>query len=345
MRALYFDGAGKLEWREDPEPAIIDHADALVRPVAVSPCDLDQRIIHVPVPGADRPFPIGHEGVGEVVEVGRSVTTLAPGDLVAVPYHLSCGACDRCTSELPLFCRLTAAGAIAMFGIPVGAEYGGMFSDLIRVPHAGHSLLRLPPGVSPVDAVSVGDNLADAWRSVVPHLRRAPDAEVLIMGSGSIGLFSVDVAIASGARTVHYVDPDPARRAVAERLGASAGTPDSFDPAAREYHITLNHGAQDVSALRNAILATAPGGYCESSAFHFNDIALPLLAMHLKCITFRSALSNARCYMPEVLRLLASGKLHPDLVITGVHPFETAAEAMPAAGFKPVFTRSPILAG
>ena len=97
----------------------------------------------------------------------------------------------------------------------------------------------------------------------------------------------------------------------------------------------------DPAALRSALLATAPGGHCENAGFHFTEVELPLLAMHLKCLHFRSALSNARSYMPAVIELLSSGRLHPELVRTEVLPFETAAEALPKAGFKPVFVREP----
>ena len=77
-------------------------------------------------------------------------------------------------------------------------------------------------------------------------------------------------------------------------------------------------------------------------AFHFRDVELPLLAMHLKCIHFRSSLANARPHMPAVLELLASGAINPEVVATGVLPFDTAAEALPRAGFKPVFVRAPM---
>jgi hypothetical protein len=72
-------------------------------------------------------------------------------------------------------------------------------------------------------------------------------------------------------------------------------------------------------------------------AFHFTDVELPLLAMHLKRIHFRSALCDARPHMPAVLHLLSGGRLHPELVRAEVLPFNSAAEALPNAGFKPVF--------
>jgi len=82
MKALYYRGSvGGLEWREDPEPQILAPTDALVRPLASSTCDLDQAIVHSSVPGAEQPFAIGHEAVGEVLEVGAAVTRLRRGDV------------------------------------------------------------------------------------------------------------------------------------------------------------------------------------------------------------------------------------------------------------------------
>jgi threonine dehydrogenase-like Zn-dependent dehydrogenase len=341
VKALYYRGSvGGLEWRDDPPPAILVPSDALVRPIAASTCDLDQAIVHTTVPGAEQPFAIGHEAVGEVIDVGAGVTRLRPGDLVVIPYHLSCGACDRCRDDLPLFCRETAAEALAVYGIPVGADHGGLFSELVRVPFADHCLVKLPPSVSPLDAVSVGDNLTDAYRSIAPRLRARPGSDVLIMSGGSIGLYAADIARAYGAGVVRYVDTSGERRALATEFGAEVSSPQDFDPGEHEYEISLvTHGSVD--ALRAALLATGPGGEVENLGFHFADVPLPVAAMHFKCLTFRSALSNARPLIPEVLALVASGRISPRRVHTAVLPFEEAAEALPSAGFKPVFVRDP----
>ncbi len=335
VKALYYRGAeGGLEWRDDQPPEIVADSDALVRPIAVSTCDLDQAIIHTSVPGAERPFAIGHEGVAEVIEVGAGVTAVRRGDLVVVPYHISCG----CRDELPLHCRTTAADALAVYGIPVGADYGGLFSELVRVPHADHALVKLPASVSPLQAVSVGDNLTDAYRTIAPRLRARPGSDVLIMGAGSIGLYAADIARAYGARRVRYVDTSAERRELASQFGAHSSAPDEFDPSEDEYEISLvTHG--NVAALRNAILATAPGGEVENLGFHFADVELPLPAMHFKCLRFRSAMSNARPLIPEVLALVASGRITPTQVQTAVLPFDSAADALATAGSKPVLVR------
>ncbi len=346
MRALYWDGIGALEWREDPEPVILEATDALVRPIAVSTCDLDQLIVRAasPVPGSQQPFAIGHEGVGEVLEVGPAVTSLRTGDVVAISYHLSCGSCDRCSQQSPLFCRATYEQVIATYGIPIGRDYGGLFSDVVRVPLADHSLVRLPPTVSAIEAVSVGDNLTDAWRTVVPHLALRPGADVLILGAGSIGLYAVDIARAHGAGHISYVDRHPLRRRLAEQFGASAYVPQDFDPHVRQYPITVNatdDGSGD--ALQTCILATEPAGVCVNTVLHFADPTVPLMHMFLNCLTLTGGLSHARTNIPAALALLAGDRLHTRAVATDILPFHEA-DTLTTAGFKPVFVREPIIA-
>lgn len=347
MKALYWNGAGSLEWREGPEPAVAAPTDALVRPIAVSTCDLDQAIIHsdAPVPGSEQPFAIGHEGVGEVVEVGPAVTGVRPGDVVAIAYHLSCGACDRCHERRPLFCRASYDGAIATYGVPIGKDYGGLFSGLVRVPFADQTLVRLPPGVSALEAVSVGDNLTDAWRTIMPYLAERPGSDVLILSSGSIGLYAADLARALGAREVLYVDTDHRRCELAEQFGASSCGLSDFDPRERGYALTVNATA-DASGgtLRSCLLSTEPNGVCVNTSLHFADPQLPLLHMFLNCVTLTGGLSHARPNMPAVLALIAGGRITPGLVATDVLPFDTAADAIASAGFKPVFVRDPIVA-
>ncbi len=337
MRALWFDGRGGLQWREEREPQMEAETDAIVRPLVVTTCDFDQAVLRGGVPGTETPYPVGHEGLGQVVEVGAAVSGIAPGDVVVIPYHASCGECDRCARGASLHCRITTGASFAFYGVPFAAGLGGLFSELVRVPFAGHSLVRLPPGVTPLQAVSAGDNLADAWRAVAPHLERRPGADVLIVSTSRTGLLAADIARACGARRVRYVDRDPERLALAERLGVESSPLAEFSPDEHEYEITLN-ASDSKTALRAALLATAPAGHCESMALHFSEVPMPLLAMHMKCIHFRSSLCDARAHVPAVLRLLASGRIDPELIRTDLLPFEQA-DRLPELGTKPVFVR------
>jgi threonine dehydrogenase-like Zn-dependent dehydrogenase len=251
----------------------------------------------------------------------------------------------RVLEHRPLFCRASYDGAIATYGVPIGRDYGGLFSDLVRVPFADHTLVRLPPSVSALEAVSVGDNLTDAWRTVAPYLAQRPGRDVLILSSGSIGLYAGDIASALGAREVLYVDADPSRCELAERMGAHATQLSDFDPHRRGYAITVN-ATTDASGgtLRSCLLATEPDGVCVNTSLHFADPEMPLLHMFLNCLTLTGGLSHARPNIPTVLALISSGRIDPGVVATDVLDFETAAEAMAGAGFKPVFVRAPILA-
>jgi alcohol dehydrogenase len=340
MKALYYNGKDNVEWRDDPAPCLEHAGDALVRPIVMSTCDLDQTILRGSVPGSERPFAIGHEAVGEVVAVGGAVAELTPGDRVVIPYHISCGACDRCLKGVPLYCRATTGQGIAVFGIPVGPDHGGLFSELVRVPLAGHTLVKLPPSVTPLQAVSAGDNLTDAWRAIAPHLADRPGSDVLILSTCPTGILAVDIARALGARRVRYADRDEARLKLAEDLGAESCELGDFSPDEHEYEITLNC-SDSKTALRNAVLATAPGGVCESMAFHFTEVPMPLLAMHLRCVHFRSSLANVRPHIPDVLALLSSGRIAPELIRTDLLPIEQITETLLDAGPKPVYVREP----
>ena len=167
MRELTYVGERRVEWQERPDPELESRSDAIVKPVAATTCDLDQAIImgRAPLPP---PFAIGHECVAEVVETGEGVTHIQPGDLVVVPWHIACGRCDRCHAGLYAHCRTVPY--MAMFGVPIGGNWGGLFSDLVRVPYADAMLVPLPPGLDPVAMASASDNWSLAWRLVAPHL-------------------------------------------------------------------------------------------------------------------------------------------------------------------------------
>jgi threonine dehydrogenase-like Zn-dependent dehydrogenase len=111
-----------------------------------------------------------------------------------------------------------------------------------------------------------------------------------------------------------------------------------LSPDEHKYDITLN-ASDSTTALTNAVLATAPGGRCENMAFFFREVEMPLLAMHLNCIHFRSSLANTSVHWAEVMQLLSSGRIGPRAVQTSVHPLESAADVIRDAGFKPVFTQ------
>lgn len=138
-----------------------------MRPIAASNCDLDTAIVRgdAPLPG---PFAIGHEFIAEVIDAGDEVVSFARGDLVIVPWKVSCGTCAAGRSGVTAGC--TTVPALAMYGLPIGGDWGSGLADKVRVPFAEQMLLAVPPSVSPVALASASDNLPDAWRCVAPYL-------------------------------------------------------------------------------------------------------------------------------------------------------------------------------
>jgi threonine dehydrogenase-like Zn-dependent dehydrogenase len=340
MQTLTFIGPHHLEWREIVEPAIDRPEQALVRPIAVATCDLDTGAIwgEAPLPG---PFELGHEFVAEVLAVGDAVTATRPGDLVIVPFQISCGTCARCASGHTGSC-LTVPPRSAFGLAPLSREWGGALADLALVPFADAMVVPLPAGVDPVVAASVSDNVPDGWRAVAGPLERRPGAPVLVVGgagAGSVGLYATAVAVALGAERVDYVDDDETRLRVAEKVGANP------IEGARErrygpYPIVVNHAA-DADGLHAAIRSVEPGGVVTSTSIYFEELTgVPLLEMYGTGVTLTTGRVNARASIPAVLDLVTSGRLRPELVTADVVDWADAAEALAEHRYKTVVTRA-----
>jgi threonine dehydrogenase-like Zn-dependent dehydrogenase len=341
MQQLTFIKPGVLEWHEVPDPKIEAASDALVRPVAVTTCDIDGPTIRGLTPLAMMgSFAFGHEFVAEIVELGGQVTGFSRGQLVAVSFQICCGTCDRCRAGLSGSCRAVPPRSMFGFPLPLGGTWGGALSDLVRVPFATNMLVPLPHGVSAHAVASASDNLPDAWRTVGPHLRESPGAEVLIVaGMGnSIALYAVAIARALGASRVDFLDTDSARLELAQSLGARPieGPPPD---RAGEYQITVDASA-DAAGLACTLRSLAPGGVCTSIGIYYNSpIPMPLLDMYGRGVRFHTGRANARADMPAVLELVQAGRIKPELVTSEVVPWTHAAEALSDPSMKPLIVR------
>ena len=339
MRQLTMASPGVLDWHDVPEPDLQGDAEALVKPLVVATCDLDGPMVagETPFPG---PIALGHEGVAEVLAVGKAVTSVKPGDRVVVPFQISCGECDRCRRGLTGSCERVPD--VSMFGFgPFGGAWGGFLSDVVRVPFADAMLVPAPPDVDPIAIASASDNLPDAWRTVAPQLAERPGADVLVFGGAarSISLYATAMAVALGAGRVTYYDRDPGRLAIASDLGAEAVDADPPHRTERRYAIVLDGGGTHES-LACACRSTEPGGRCTSVGIHFEPVTpLPMLEMYTTGVTLHVGRVMARAAIPAVLELVASGRLDPTPVTDRVVPWEEAAQALLEPHTKLVFAR------
>lgn len=334
MRQLFFIEPHKFEWREVPEPQLSPKG-AIVSPSAVAVCDLDVGLIagNAPIPG---PFAFGHEFVGRVLEVGAQVWDFSGGDRVLVSFQICCGECDRCKRGLTGSCREVREGS--MYGLgPVGGDWGGSFADLVSVPYA-FMMLKLPDEIQDADIASGSDNLPDAYRTVVPQLQDYPGADVLILGGGarSICLYAVMMAKAEGAGRVDYVDDDPHRLSIAERLGAKVIEGPPPEKMGR-YAITVD-GTGRPEGLATALRSTDSGGVCTSIGIYFADPSIPFLNMYTRGITFKTGRPQSRATMPKIIDLVAAGRIDPSEIQT-MAAWDELSDALADPPIKLIVTR------
>ena len=219
MRALVKTRAEPGLWLEDvPEP---EHGinDVLIRVRRTGICGTDVHIERwdawaqrtIPVP-----LVIGHEFVGEIVAVGSNVSDFHPGDLVSGEGHVVCGRCRNCMAGRRHLCAHTSG---------VGVNRAGAFAELIALPMT--NIWHHWPGIDE-DVAAIFDPFGNAVHTALAFPSLGED--VLITGAGPIGCMAAAVVRHAGARHVVVSDPNPYRRGLAERLGASL----TFDPAAHE---------------------------------------------------------------------------------------------------------------
>jgi alcohol dehydrogenase len=327
MRQLTCTGPGTVQWREVPEPRLAGDGEALVRPITVARCDIDLPLTSGVFPIRE-PFALGHECVAEVVALGDRVRGLEIGQRVVVAFQVSCGRCRSCAAGHTANCD--EYPVLSDFGMqPLsGTEYGGMLSDLVRVPHAEAMLAPVSPGLDPVALGSVSDNVLDGYRAVAPHLADLPGSEVLIVTHGlkSVPLYAALAAIALGAERVDFASNDPDVLEVAGRIGARA-IQSEFGKPERRYPIVVDAGLT-VEGLTYAIRSTAPEGICQSVSFYAGgDRPIPLGRLYTLGIRFFVGRAHAVALLPEVMPLIEQGRLRPQDVTTRVVAWEDAAQA------------------
>lgn len=338
MRQLTCTGPHQLAWLDVPEPVLQADTDALVRPLAVARCDIDRALIAGAFP-LRGPFAVGHECVAEVMALGDSVRHLTLGQRVVVPFQLSCGECVACRAGHSAVC--SAYPILSDYGMqPLsGVEYGGMLSDVVRVPFASTMLQPVPDGLDPVALASVSDNVVDGFRAVAPHLSARPGSALLIVshGSPSIPLYAVQAAIALGASRVDFASNNEQELALAEKLGAHTVRTD-FAKRADQYPIVIDAGGTP-QGLQYSIASTAPAGTLQVVGVYPGDTPLPLMKMYTRGIRVELGRCHASAEVPRALPLIASGKLRPQDVTTRVVSWQDALEAYREPAIKLVVSR------
>lgn len=231
MKAVTWCGKNSVRVEEVPEPRILRPHDAIVRVARAAICGSDLHLYHGYIPTMKRGDILGHEFVGEVVEVGKEVFNLAPGDRVVVPFPISCGQCWYCKQGLWSLCDNTNPNASMMekvyghstagiFGYShMFGGYAGGQAQYVRVPFANIGPVKIPEGVSYEQAVTLSDAFPTGYQAAEACNIHSGDA-IAVWGCGPVGQFAIRSAFMLGAARVLAIDDQPARLAMAEKAGA-----------------------------------------------------------------------------------------------------------------------------
>lgn len=327
MKALCYQGPRDIRHVSMPDPVLVDPGDALVRMTACSICGSDLHIYHGHGFSEDIGFCVGHEAVGEVVEVGRAVRRLKPGDRVMMPAAVGCGACAPCLRGHVYACE---NGGAACYGL--SARLQGVQAEAFRVPAADMNAVPIPDGISPDQALMMTDALATAWFGARQADIR-PGASVAVIGLGPIGLLAVDAAWIMGAHAVYAIDPVAERRAIAAATGAVTLHPDNALEHVREatrgrkLDCVVEAVGAEASVDLALRLATRRGTVSVIGVQQARRYAFPLERAFAAGLTFRIGTCSVPEEWPALIPLVQSGRLRPERLITHRMALSAGADA------------------
>ena len=231
MKATVWAGRNNVEVQSVPDPQILNDRDAIVRITSTAICGSDLHIYDGYIPTVKRGDVLGHEFMGEVVEVGKGVTNLKAGDRVVVPFPIACGACWACEHDMYSLCensnpnagipeKLMGHSPAGLFGYShmMGGFAGGQ-AEYARVPFADVGPLKVDDDLSDEQVLFLSDILPTGYMGA-EMCDIQPGDIVAVWGAGPVGLFSIVSAHLLGASKVIAIDEVPYRLALAAEKGA-----------------------------------------------------------------------------------------------------------------------------
>jgi threonine dehydrogenase-like Zn-dependent dehydrogenase len=230
MRALCWHGKEDVRIDTVPDPTIMDQRDVIIKVTSTAICGSDLHLYDGYVPTMEKGDVLGHEPMGEVVEVGKNVSNLKVGDRVVVPFTISCGTCYFCKKGLYSCCdvsnpnaemarKLMGHSPAGLFGYShmLGGFAGGQ-AEYLRVPYADIGPIKIPPGLSDEQVLFLSDVFPTGYMAA-ENAEIEPGDTVAVWGCGPVGQFSIQSAWMFGAGRVIAIDRVPERLQMAANNG------------------------------------------------------------------------------------------------------------------------------
>lgn len=361
MKAVVYNGPRDVSVKNVPDAKIEKPTDVLVRITSTNICGSDLHMYEGRT-DLEKGKIIGHENLGEVIEVGNAVDRIKVGDMVCLPFNIACGFCDNCTRGLTGFCLTTNPNpkiAGAAYGYADMGPYSGGQAEYLRVPYADFNCLVLPEDAREKedDYVMLADIFPTGWHSTeLAHV--GPGDTVVIYGAGPVGLMAAYSATIKGASKIMIVDRLPDRLRLAESIGAiaiddSKGSPieqvlsltdgkgadrgcecvgfQAHDTQGHEHpNMTLNNLVQSVKptgtiGVVGVFAPQDPGGSDEESKH--GEITFDIGLFFNKGQAMGTGQANVKAYNRQLRDLIHVGKAKPSFIVSHNLPLTDAVDA------------------
>ncbi|MFC3861563.1 zinc-dependent alcohol dehydrogenase [Deinococcus antarcticus] len=256
MKAIVWQGVNKVGVENVPDPTLLLPTDAIVKITSTAICGSDLHLLDGFIPSMEKGDILGHEFMGEVVEVGKAVKKLKVGDRVVVPFNISCGVCDYCVRGMYSACDnsnpnhrmaealygATSGGALFGYSHMYGGYAGGQ-AQYVRVPFADVGPHKIESDLKDEQVLFLTDIFPTGYQAA-ENCNIIPGRDVVaVFGTGPVGQFAIRSAYMLGAAHVIAIDRVPERLRMAEEAGAQ----------------TINYEQEDVLlALREATGGRGP---------------------------------------------------------------------------------------
>jgi glutathione-independent formaldehyde dehydrogenase len=359
MKALVYKAPRDVRIEEVDDPRIEQPTDVIVRITTTNICGSDLHMYEGRT-DVETGKTLGHENLGEVLEVGDAVSQVKAGDLVCLPFNVSCGFCKNCERGYTGFCLTVNPGkAGGAYGYAGMGPYQGGQAEFLRVPYADFNCLVLPEGAEEKQADYV--MLADIWPTGYHATELAcvqPGESVVVYGAGPVGLFAAYSAILKGAGKVMVVDRLKDRLDLAASIGAipiddsqespveqvlelteAAGADkgcecvgyQAHDPEGHEHpNMTMNNLVASVRETgRIGVVGVFPSEdpKAKDNLEKKGQVAFDLGKFFEKGLSMGSGQTNVKQYNRHLSKLIESEKAKPSFLVSHELPLDDAPEA------------------
>ncbi|MBR0902634.1 zinc-dependent alcohol dehydrogenase [Bradyrhizobium liaoningense] len=273
MKALVWHGKEDIRCDTVTDPEIQDPRDAIIKVTSCAICGSDLHLFHNFIPGMLPGDIMGHETMGEVVEVGSGVDgKLKKGDRIVVPFTIICGECDQCKRGNFSVCETTnrkrhladkafGHATAGLFGYThLTGGYPGGQAEYLRVPYADATHIKVPPGIPDEQLLFLSDIFPTGWQAAV-QCDIEPTDTVAIWGCGPVGQMAIRSAILLGANQVIAIDCLPERLSMAEAGGATTINFETESVLERLKELTDGKGPEkciDCVGMESHVMASLP---------------------------------------------------------------------------------------